>query len=117
MKVSLFGATGQTGRRVLARLLAGGHDVRVLVRNAERLDMDARAQLAPGAIVEGDARDADAVSDALRGAEVVISTLGMSNHREAGTDLSDAVRTIVGTMPAAGADRIVAVASTSVLPN
>ena len=37
-RVALFGATGQTGRRVLARLLARGCAVRVLVRFAERLN-------------------------------------------------------------------------------
>ena len=115
--VALFGATGQAGRRVLARLLAQGHRVRVLVRNAERLDIDARMQLDAGAIVEGDARDADAVLAVLAGADVVVSTLGMSNVAEPATDLSDSLRTIVGTMPAAGVGRIVAVASANALRN
>lgn len=116
-RLALFGATGQVGRRVLDRLLARGLEVRVLVRNAERLDADARVLLAAGAIVEGDARDADAVSRALAGAEVVVSTLGMRDISEPATDLSDSLRTIVGTMPAAGAGRIVAVAAASALPN
>ena len=116
-RVALFGATGQTGRRVLARLLARGCAVRVLVRFAERLDPDGRFELAAGAVVEGDARDADLVREVLTGADVVASALGMNDITEPATDLSDSLRTIVGTMPAAGVGRIVVVGSAAALPN
>ncbi len=37
MNITLFGATGRTGRMVLQYLLRAGHDVTVLVRSPERL--------------------------------------------------------------------------------
>lgn len=114
--VALFGGTGQTGRRVLERLLARGATVRLLVRQAERLPSALRASLGVGAVHEGDARDAEAVATVLSGASAAISTLGMNDMTAPATDLSDSVRTIVGTMPATGTSRIVAVASASVLP-
>ena len=114
--VALFGATGRTGRRVLARLLARGCAVRVLVRQVERLDLDHRARLGVHAALEGDARDADLVSALLAGTDVVVSALGMHDASEATSDLSDALRTIVGTMPAAGAGRIVVAGCAAALP-
>jgi len=116
-RVALFGATGSVGSRVLARLLARGCDARLLVRFAEHVDYDLRVRLAGDAVVEGDDRDADAVLRALAGVEVVVSTIGTSDIGEADAMLTDSVRTIVGTMPAAGAARIVAVLLAAVLPN
>jgi putative NADH-flavin reductase len=115
-RVAIFGATGRTGRRVLARLLALGWQVRLLVRQSERLDFDTHARLGANAVLEGDARDAELVSAALAGAEVVVSALGMHDVAEPASDLSDSLRTIVGTMPAAGAGRIVVVGCAAALP-
>ena len=116
-RIALFGATGRTGQRVLARLLARGCELRLLVRMSDRLDLDTRERLAPQAVLEGDARDADMVSAVLAGAEVVVSALGMQEIAEPASDLSDSLRTIVGTMPAAGVGRIVAVGCAAALPD
>ncbi|WP_296945356.1 NAD(P)-dependent oxidoreductase [uncultured Massilia sp.] len=68
MKIALIGATGFVGAAVLTELLARGHDVTALVRNPDRLE--ARAQLAPRAL---DATDPDAVAQAVRGHDAVVS--------------------------------------------
>ena len=48
MKVALVGATGMTGRRALAALLARGHSVVAVGRNPERLaGLDPRAERTP----------------------------------------------------------------------
>jgi uncharacterized protein YbjT (DUF2867 family) len=43
MNVTVFGATGQIGRLVVADLLAGGHDVTVYVRNPGKLAAEIHA--------------------------------------------------------------------------
>jgi uncharacterized protein YbjT (DUF2867 family) len=72
MKITLFGATGRTGRYVLRRALEAGHAVTILVRSPEKLD-GSDPNLT---VLQGDARDPEDVSRAIAGAEAVISTLG-----------------------------------------
>jgi putative NADH-flavin reductase len=110
--VALFGAAGRTGRRVLARLLARGTRVRALVGDASRLAPHSGLD-----VVEGDARDADAVARTLAGVSAAIVTLGMRDITRPDTSFSAAVRTIVDGARAAGVGRIVAVASAGALPD
>ena len=70
--IALIGATGMTGRYVLQRALAEGYPVKVLARTPAKLE-----GLTPRVtIVEGDARDPDAIGKLLSGSDVVISALG-----------------------------------------
>lgn len=81
--VALTGATGFVGRHVLPRLLVAGHRVRVLARDPARLvTTDARVQC-----VKGDLFDTAAVSELVRGADVVIHLVGiiMENPRRGQT--------------------------------
>jgi putative NADH-flavin reductase len=116
-RVALVGATGQAGRRVLARLLDLGREPRVLVRQAGRLPPELRERLPAAAVHEGDARDAAAVRRLLDGADAAVSTLGMADIGLPATDLSDGLRTLLAAMPAAGVRRVIAVASTVALPH
>ncbi len=72
MKITLFGATGRTGKYVLKRALEAGHEVTALVRSPDKLDTP-NPKLT---VIQGDARDAEAVSRAIAGAGAVVSTLG-----------------------------------------
>ena len=116
-RVALVGASGQTGRRVLARLLDAGGEPRVLVRRADRVPAELRERLPASAVHEGDARDAAAVARLLDGADAAVSTLGMADITVPATDLSDGLRTLLDAMPAAGVRRVIAVASTVALPH
>ncbi|MGB8019967.1 MAG: NAD(P)H-binding protein [Candidatus Nanopelagicales bacterium] len=70
--IAFFGGTGRTGLRVLERALAGGHEVRVLVRDSAKLGVaDSRVQ-----VVVGDVLDAAKVGETVAGAEVVLSLFG-----------------------------------------
>jgi dTDP-L-rhamnose 4-epimerase len=62
MRVLLTGGAGFIGRHVLAELVAGGHEVRVL---------DVRAECPGAELVVGDVRDGSAVDAALAGADAV----------------------------------------------
>src|SRR5678816_1672782 len=68
MDVFVAGATGRTGRAVIAAALAGCHRVTAFVRRRDGLPDDVT-------IVEGDITDAPAVAPAVT-VQVVISTLG-----------------------------------------
>ncbi|MGW6568264.1 NmrA family NAD(P)-binding protein [Streptomyces sp. NPDC054975] len=64
--VLVAGATGTVGRQVVAELLARGHAVRALTRDAEK----ARTALPAGVeIAVGDLTDPDSLTDALQGAD------------------------------------------------
>ena len=69
--LALFGATGRTGRHVLAQALEVGHSVRALARRPEALDAHERLT-----VVAGDVRDRDAVRETVRGSDAVVSVFG-----------------------------------------
>lgn len=105
MKVALFGATGLTGRHVLAQALERGHDVTALVRKPAAIEIrHDRLRL-----VQGDALDRAAVADAIRGQEAVIQCLGIGGKGDGrhSTVVSDATRLIVEAMQASGVRRLV----------
>jgi putative NADH-flavin reductase len=72
MVIALFGATGKTGRRVLERALAAGHEVQALVRDPARLGV-VHERLT---VIEGDVLDAAAVERTIAGSQVVLSLFG-----------------------------------------
>ncbi|HEX6887811.1 MAG TPA: NAD(P)H-binding protein [Candidatus Nanopelagicales bacterium] len=95
MRLTLFGATGGTGGEVLRAALAAGHEVTVLVRDAERL-----GSVPEGVTVEvGDATDPQAVARAVAGAEAVISAIGGRTMGRS-TVITDAMTAIVAALPA-----------------
>ena len=77
MKVIVFGATGTVGRLFVAYAVDAGHQVTAFARNPEKLDMeDANLSL-----LAGDALNQVAVSDAIRGHDAVVVTLGSGRSR------------------------------------
>jgi putative NADH-flavin reductase len=101
MKIVVFGASGKTGRLVVAQAVQRGDDVVAFVRDASK-------QWFPDAVhvVQGSPSDARAVESALAGADAVISALGPVAEVTT-TEISDATRTIVETMERTGPHRIV----------
>jgi uncharacterized protein YbjT (DUF2867 family) len=104
-RILVLGATGGTGRLIVAQALARGHDVTALVRSLEKAQGLAGARL-----VAGDARDANTLRDALKGQDAVVSALGTpaSPFRKV-TLLSEASRALVEAMKAEGVSRLVAI--------
>jgi putative NADH-flavin reductase len=104
MMIALFGGTGTAGNQILAQALAGGHQLRCLVRNADRLGRFATQV----ATVVSDVRDPAAVETAIAGSEVVISALGGTNRRSADV-LQVGYANILDAMGRLGVSRLVAV--------
>ena len=72
MRLAIFGPTGGTGRRLVERAIAEGHDVTAFVRNPSKLT----ARHERLGVFEGDAFDAAAVREAVAGTEAVVCVLG-----------------------------------------
>lgn len=105
MKLLVLGATGGTGRQIVREAAAKGHSVVALVRSK------AKAPNLPGALlIEGDARDENALFRALDGCSAVISSLGtsLSPFKEV-TLLSSATRALVKAMDRQKVRRLVCI--------
>jgi len=66
MKVVLYGATGNSGQRILQELTNRGHDVTAVARNTSKVPSTVRA-------VKDDLSNVDAIASVVRGADVVVS--------------------------------------------
>src|SRR5713101_2078033 len=100
MRVAVTGATGFTGRRVVAELLRRGHDVVALVRPPA-----ARPGLPPAVTaLEGDVTDGGSFARVLEGAEALVHVASLgSGHADA----------VVRAVESAGVRRAVFFSSTA----
>jgi uncharacterized protein YbjT (DUF2867 family) len=105
MNITLLGAAGATGVPLVEQALADGHHVTALVRSRQKLSIT-NPNLD---VVEGDATDRAAVSQAMNGADAVISVLGAR-----GPVIAEATRAIVAVANREGPERIVMLSSFAV---
>ena len=71
-KIALFGVTGQTGQLFLRAALAGGYQVKALVRDANKLTQKS-ARLT---VIEGDVLNSADVYKTVEGTDIVVSLFG-----------------------------------------
>jgi putative NADH-flavin reductase len=102
MRITVFGATGRTGRPLVQQALDRGHEVVAFVRSAEGLDLDHERL----SVVVGDVYTSDGVPEAVDGADAVVSVLGQTDE---GPDdlLTVGGRHVTDAMVAAAVDRFV----------
>ncbi|MFE5395324.1 NAD(P)-dependent oxidoreductase [Streptomyces sp. NPDC056568] len=111
MKLTVFGATGGTGREVVRQALDAGHHVTAVVRDPAGL---------PGSgerleVVRADLGDLASVRTAVAGRDAVLSALGPRRRADAGV-VARLTRTVVGAMEAEGVRRVVVVSAMPVGP-
>ena len=94
MKVLVFGASGATGRQVVTQGLEQGLTITAFVRNPSKLAVSHPRLIA----VQGDVGDAAAVSNAVKGHDAVVSTLGVGAPLRHDPVVIDGVRFIVRSM-------------------
>ncbi|WP_102275303.1 NAD(P)-dependent oxidoreductase [Cytobacillus massiliigabonensis] len=71
-KIAIIGGTGKVGRHIVSRAIENGYQVRMLVRNPERLTLrDDRIE-----IVEGDIRNTETIRILIKDCQIVINTFG-----------------------------------------
>ena len=104
-RILVLGATGPTGRHIVAEALRRGHDVTALIRSPDK-----SADLAGVRLVQGDARDEAALREAVTDQDAVVSALGTpASPLKDVTLLSEATRALVAAMRSKGVARLVAI--------
>lgn len=109
MQLTIFGATGKSGRYLLEQALARGHTVTVLVRAPGKLPVRHERLI----VVQGDVRDPDKVVQAVAGAYAVISVLGPTNNRPE-MAVSQGLDNILAAMRQHGVRRLIQTAGAGV---
>jgi len=107
MKLCVFGASGPVGRAVVGQALDADHEVTAVTRQPERYDLSAPRLH----VVGGDVLDPRAVEAAIRGADAVITTVGVLPSRKPVNTYSAGTRNMVQAMRMQGTRRIVCVSS------
>lgn len=102
-RVLIVGATGGTGRRLVAQALERRHVVTALVRDPSRLQVD-HPRLT---VIQGDVLDEQSVAAAMRGQEAVVSALGHKRFFYPTRILSEGTRNILRAMETHGVTRLV----------
>ena len=108
MNIVIFGANGQTGRLLTRRVLDKGHSAVAVTRHPEDFPF-ADPHLT---VAAADVRNASSLVDVVRGADAVLSTLGVPFSTRSIDTYSVGVRNIVEAMRATGVRSLALVSST-----
>jgi putative NADH-flavin reductase len=111
MKLTVFGATGGTGKEVVRQALDAGHQVAAVVRDPARLAISHSAL----EVVTADVTDPDSLRPALAGREAVISALGPHSRKDVGI-ASTALGSILRAMDASEVRRLAVLSAVPVGP-
>jgi len=103
MRVLVVGATGGTGRQLVAQALDAGHEVTALVRTPAKVRV-AHDRLR---VVRGDVLDYGSVEAAVRGQDAVVCALGHKRWFYPTRILSRGTENIIRAMTACGVRRLV----------
>lgn len=102
-RILIVGATGGTGRQLVAQALDRGYAVTALVRDPSRLQIK-HPQLT---VIQGDVLDYASIEAAMRGQEAVLSALGHKRYFYPTRILSEGTRNILRAMKTHGVPRVV----------
>ncbi|MDH4139490.1 MAG: SDR family oxidoreductase [Coriobacteriia bacterium] len=110
MRLTVFGASGATGREIVSQALGHGHDVVAFVRDPSGFDItDERLRIA-----KGDVLDPVTVDAAVRGSVAVLSAIGSRRGRESTRVYSDGTHNIIEAMGRYAVMRLVCVTAAGV---
>ena len=102
MKIAVFGATGATGSKVVARALASGHVVVGIARRPQAIAPAPHLK-----VFRADVLDAASLVEAVEGADAVISCIGPAKNLSPGTVVSKGTSNILAACQSAGVRRFV----------
>ena len=77
--IAIIGATGRTGKYVLSECLERGYAVRVLVRDASKIQPNDQIT-----VIQGNVNAQQALEELIKGADILVSTLGAAKASDAG---------------------------------
>jgi len=101
MKILILGATGRVGSEIVNHALQDGHQVTVLVRSPEKIQLNNENLT----IIQGNVLNKEDIVGAMRGADAVISAL----NTDGTTTLSESMPLIIKAMENEGIKRIITV--------
>jgi putative NADH-flavin reductase len=110
MRITIFGASGGTGTRLVEQALAGGYQVTAVVRDPARLAIAAHPGLH---VVTADVMDPASILPAVTGADAVLTAAGPRGTGPT-TVITDSVRSIAAAMSKAGTRRLLALSGSIV---
>jgi uncharacterized protein YbjT (DUF2867 family) len=110
MRIVVFGANGPTGRLLCRAALAAGHHVVAVTRRPETFPIRGAGLVVAG----GDALDRDRVDEVVRGADAVLSALGVPYGRSPIEVYSRGAGHILDAMKRHEVGRLVVVSSSAV---
>ncbi|MGK8555492.1 NAD(P)-dependent oxidoreductase [Nocardia gipuzkoensis] len=110
MRLTVFGATGNTGTRVVDQALAAGHEVTTVGRGRPSIPAHPRLR-----VVVADVMNPADIVEAVRGADAVLDTIG-SREKGPTSVCTDAALSISKAMELAGAQRLVVVSNSAGVP-
>ena len=106
MKISIFGATGETGRRFCRRALDAGHAVRPFSNTRQEIPGVPELRATPTKLDDSMALDA-----ALQDADVLVSAIGGESSSR-----SDGLQALIEAAQRQGVERIIAIGGAGIVP-
>ena len=102
MRVLILGSTGGTGRELVRQALELGHEVTAFVRDPSKLPIEHERLH----IFKGNVLDPQALAEAVRGQNAVVSALGTTNLGKS-SEISEGTANVIRAMEAEGVKRLV----------
>jgi putative NADH-flavin reductase len=106
-KITIFGATGGTGKGLVEQALAAGHQVTAVVRDPARVTTS-DPELT---VVRADVMDPAAIGPHVAGRDAVVTAIGSRSLRESTTVQTDSASSILRAMEEQGVRRFVVVSN------
>ena len=103
MKITIFGASGATGKNVVEQALAQGNEVTAFVRNPEKMDIKNDTLT----VTQGDVTNAQDVEKAVATADGVVVALGASPDMQVDIVMEEGTQNILDAMKKYGVKRII----------
>jgi len=103
MRILIIGATGGTGRQLVAQALEAGHQVTALVRNLSKLKMNHERLT----VINGNVLDYSSVAAAVKGQQAVLSALGHKRWIIPSSILSTGTKNVIRAMDEHGVRRFI----------
>jgi uncharacterized protein len=113
MRITVFGATGNVGRRIALEALRRGHEVTGVVRDPAAVETpDPRIRL-----VRGDATSHESVASVVKGSDAVVSAISPRPNQRGlpAPKLVDNARALIAGLRSAGVKRVLYVGGASSL--
>jgi putative NADH-flavin reductase len=102
MKITIFGATGGTGKQLVEQALGAGDQVVAYVRDPSKLEQKHERLT----VIRGELKDREGIERAVNGADAVISVLG-PRGRSKGKPITIGTQNIIAAMKKEGVRRLI----------